>query len=524
MYDNSLLEILLDSLEIIAKITGGYATLTDKYGYRIKTIDSAGNVKVELEGSFYDSAAEAYLKKKAISGVSSIENGAQAWCLPINDYVLCSSNIEIVKNNNRLKESLIQSLPFISRVAGGEAVVFDSEGVRIATVSSKGEIKEDYLGKASKDAKEAMEKQRPIIGGSNYVSGASAVRIPITKEFGFGFNNEDTTIASQILINEVKKHQTAKYSLDDIIGESASLVKAKNIVRITGKSSSSVLIFGETGTGKELFAQSVHNLSDRSSKPFVAINCAAIPPNLMESNFFGYEGGAFTGARKDGSPGVFEQANGGTIFLDEISEMDLDLQSKILRVLQEREVKRLGSNKVIPLDIRVVSATNKDLEELARSGKFRQDLFYRLNVVDINLPALREIRSDIPLIVKNAIYQMNRSFGKFVEDIDEDALSYMTSYHWPGNVRELINCVERIFNVIGSNRIITKEFLPNKLLDNQVTVGEQGDLSTMLAKYEKRIIENSLKDNNGVKAKVARQLNISNTTLWRRMKELEIDN
>lgn len=524
MAGENLLKLLIDSLEIIAKITGGYATVTDKEGYRIKTIDSSGNERVELVGVYYDSAAEAAIKKCAISGISSIEYGAEAWCLPIGDYVLCSSNIEIVRNNKRLKESLIQSLPFISRVAGGEAVVFDSEGVRIATVSSHGKIKEKFLGTVSKDAKEAMKTQRPIIGESNYVSGANAVRIPITKEFGFGFNNEDTTIVNQRLINEVKKHQTAKYTISDIVGESAPIIKAKNIANIAGKSNSSVLIYGETGTGKELFAQSVHNLSERSAKPFVAINCAAIPANLMESNFFGYEGGSFTGAKREGSPGVFEQANGGTIFLDEISEMDLDLQSKILRVLQEREVKRIGSNKVIPLDIRVISATNKDLEEMAQKGRFRHDLFYRLNVVDINLPALREIKSDIPLIIKHTVYKMNNIFGKFVEDIAEDALTCMTNYHWPGNVRELTNCVERIFNVIGCDRIITKELLPSKLLDHQILEDESRDLSSMLAVYEKRIIEKALKEHSGVKANVARQLQISNTTLWRRMKELGIEN
>lgn len=221
------LQLLLDSLPIIAKISGGYAAVTDKEGRRIKTIDSAGEEITELVNDFYDSAAEAAQKGTAVSGYSEIEKGAQAWCIPIDEYVLCSSNIERIRSNNRLKEALIQSLPFISRVAGGEAVVFDKEGVRVATVSSHGKIKEDYLGTTSKDAKEAMVNGKPKIGDSNYINGAKAVRIPITKEFGFGFNNEDTTIKNQRLINEVKKHQNAKYSLSDIIGESPSIAEAK---------------------------------------------------------------------------------------------------------------------------------------------------------------------------------------------------------------------------------------------------------------------------------------------------------
>ena len=230
-----------------------------------------------------------------------------------------------------------------------------------------------------------------------------AVRIPITREFGFGFNNEDTVRRSNKLVSEVRKHQTAKYNFSDIIGESPPMKELKEIAKLAAKSHSSVLIYGETGTGKELFAHSIHNASQRYNKPFVAINCAAIPPTLIESELFGYESGAFTGAKKGGYPGVFEQANSGTLFLDEISEMDIDLQAKLLRVLQEREVMRLGGRKVIPLDVRVIASTNKPLDEMVQEGKFRQDLFFRLNVFDIKLAPLRKIRDDIPLIANEMV-------------------------------------------------------------------------------------------------------------------------
>jgi len=520
---SKLFDTLLGSLPIIAKVTSGYAALTDRSGKRIKTVDSTGKEITELREIYYDLAKEAAERQEAVYGMSQLEYGAETWCIPIGDYVLCCSNVERVKYSNLLKNSLIEALPFIARVAGGEAVVFDSEGKRLASVNSNGEVNTKFLGTISKDANEAMKKQKPVIGESNYISGASAVRIPIGKDFGFGFNNEDYVLKNQNLMNEIKKYQTAKYNFDDIIGESSEIKRAKEIAKIAAQSNSSVLITGETGTGKEVFAQSIHNASARCNKPFVAINCAAIPQNLMESSFFGYESGAFTGAKKGGSSGVFEQANGGTLFLDEISEMHLELQSKILRVLQEREVKRIGSDKTIKLDIRIISACNKDLDQLVREGKFRRDLFYRLNVLDIQLPPLRYIREDIPLLVNHAIKKMNITFGKFVEGIDDKALNILVNYEWPGNIRELMNCIEKAFNIIGNERIIRAEHLPRNIRENYsvVEIGEEG-LDEMLKKYEREIILKALEINGGIKSKTAEYLKISTTTLWRKMSQLGI--
>ncbi len=521
---NKLFITLLSSLPIIARVTAGYAALTNKDGERIKTVDSTGNEIIELRGVYYDLAKEAALKQEAMHGMSQLELGAETWCIPIVDYVLCCSNVERVSYSCALKQSLIDALPFIARVAGGEAVVFDGEGKRLASINSNGEINAKFLGTISKDANEAMKKQKPVIGESNYISGASAVRIPMGKDFGFGFNNEDHIQKNNSLMNEMKKYQNAKYNFSDIIGNTREIDRAKEIANIAAQSSSNVLIFGETGTGKEVFAQSIHNASSRFSNSFVAINCAAIPQNLMESSFFGYESGAFTGAKKGGSAGVFEQANGGTLFLDEISEMHLELQSKILRVLQEREVRRIGSEKIIQLDIRIISASNKDLDKLVKEGKFRQDLYYRLNVLDIHLPSLRYIKEDIPLLVKHAIKKMNIIFGKFVEGIDEKALSILVNYGWPGNIRELMNCVEKSFNIIGNERIIRVEHLPRNIKEsfNVADVNEEG-LEEMLKEYEREIILKALEINNGIKSKTADYLKISTTTLWRKMNQLNIE-
>lgn len=520
---DTLYTILLDALPAIARVTAGYATLTTKKGERIKTVDSLGQEISSLRGIRYDLAMQCHEKGKAECGLSQLEYGAETWCLPIGDYVLCCSNVERVRFRESLKQSLIDSLPFIARVAGGEAVVFDNSGKRIASVNSNGDVSTEFMGRVSKDASEAMAKQTPIIGQSNYISGASAVRIPMGLDFGFGFNNEDHILKNQKLLNEVKKYHYAKYNFSDIIGSSKEIQKAKDIAAIAAQSNSNVLIYGETGTGKEVFAQSIHNGSTRVNKPFIAVNCAAIPKDLMESTFFGYVDGAFTGAKKGGSPGVFEQANGGTLFLDEISEMHLDLQSKILRVIQEREVIRLGGHKTLPLDVRIISASNKDLEALTKENSFRLDLYYRLNVLDISLPPLRYIKEDIPLLIQHTINKMNLQFSKFVEGIDKEALDAILQYDWPGNVRELINFIEKSFNVIRNEKIILLKHLPARIMENAISL-EMSDtgLNELLKDYEKEIILKALKINSGIKAKTAQYLRISTTTLWRKIQELGI--
>lgn len=518
-----LLNILIESLSIISKVTYGYVTVTDSEGIRIKTVDFQGEELINFKGVKYELAQEAYLKQKPVYGLSQLEEGAEAWCIPIGKYVLSASNYERIKANKILQNSLRESLPLIAKVVGGEAVMFDGSGRRTKSISSDGEVSEKYLGKISSDAKRAMELKRPVIGESNYVFGSSAVRIPITKDFGFGFNNEDSIKKSHKLLNEIKKNRTAKYDFDDIIGESFQVKKAKEIAHLAAKSLSSVLIVGESGTGKELYAQAIHNGSSRRDKPFIAINCAAIPSNLLESSFFGYEKGAFTGAVKEGQAGFFEQANGGTIFLDEISEMKFDLQSKLLRVLQEREVKRIGGSKSIPLDVRIISATNKDLNKLIDNNEFRLDLYYRLNVIDINLPQLRMLKDDIPILANYYIKKMSHTFGKFIEGIEAEALEILVNYNWPGNVRELVNVIEKAFNLSTNSNFILKEHLPDRIKkENTDSNFIKGSLDEMLAKHERQIISKTLKLCNNSRVEAAKKLGISTTTLWRKINNLKI--
>lgn len=523
---NSYYDILTQSLATIAHVTCGYAAITTKNGIRLKTVDSNGYEIEDLKGVYYEEAAKAYLNKSAMLGSSQLEPGVEAWFLPIDEYILCCSNIERIKTANSLKKSLINALPFISRVAGGEAVVFDKYGRRISSVDSNGKINDSFLGKASNDARKSMKLQKPIIGESSSVPGAYAVRIPIGEEFGFGFNNEDSVSKNKQLLNEVKKNQNAKYTFDNIIGNSRQISKAKEIANMASNSNSSVLIYGETGTGKEVFAQSIHNASERCGKPFIAINCAAIPEQLIESSFMGYVDGAFTGAKKGGSPGIFERANGGTVFLDEIGEMNIDLQSKILRVLQEREVTRIGGSKTIKIDVRIISATNRNLEDMIKDNKFRQDLYYRLNVLDIGLPSLRHMKSDIPLLIMNTVDKMNKDFGKFVQSIDSQALDILCEYSWPGNIRELINCVEKIFNIIGNDTEIKSDHIPinikKSVLSTSSVVSDFVSLDFHLAEYEKEIILNALKANNNIKSQTAKYLKISTTSLWRKIKQYNI--
>ncbi|MDF2566007.1 MAG: proprionate catabolism activator, Fis family [Massilibacillus sp.] len=256
----------------------------------------------------------------------------------------------------------------------------------------------------------------------------------------------------------------AKYTLQDIIGLSPQITEVKRIAREIARVDVTTLIIGDSGTGKELFAQSIHNLGLRSSGPFVAVNCAALPPTLLESELFGYVEGAFTGATKKGKQGLFEMAHKGTLFLDEISEMDQYGQSRLLRVLQERQIMRLGDNKYIPVDVRIIAASNKDLEELIHKGKFRQDLFYRLKVLVLNLPPLRDRTGDIEYLAHHFVEQYKRSYNKQIE-LTPGAYFYLTQYVWPGNVRELNHFIERLVITAG-NLVITEDTL-QKFLESR---------------------------------------------------------
>ena len=255
---------------------------------------------------------------------------------------------------------------------------------------------------------------------------------------------------------------TYKYKPDDIIGESFVIKEVKSLIKKASRVPATVLLRGESGTGKELFANSIHAQSNRNQNNFVRVNCAALSDSLLESELFGYEEGSFTGAVKGGRKGLFEEADNGTIFLDEISEISMNTQAKLLRVLQEKEIMRVGSNKTINVNARVIAATNADLIKSVEEGKFREDLFYRLNILPIIIPPLRERKEDIPLLIKRFIGKFNDEYGRNIVDISEEALKVLIDHEWPGNVRELENVIGRsIINMNLNEKIIQEVHLPH---------------------------------------------------------------
>ncbi|KIV55981.1 hypothetical protein AM501_20010 [Aneurinibacillus migulanus] len=317
----------------------------------------------------------------------------------------------------------------------------------------------------------------------------------------------------------------AKHTFDDILYRSTKIRETIEIAKRFSKADSNILIVGETGTGKEMFAQSIHNHSKRKNGPFVAINCAALPENLLESELFGYVEGAFTGAMKGGKPGFFELAHGGTIFLDEIGEISHKLQSRLLRVLQEREIVRIGDDKVIPIDVRILAATNKNLEHMVKIGDFREDLYYRLNVLKLMLPPLREHREDIPLLVDFFIQEGLMDCEHII--ITDAAKKELSEWSWEGNIRHLQNFCERLA-VLCKGKIIDIHDV-NKCSDNykleKVTLDKdmQGSSALGLYRSEREKILLVLERVKYNKSKAAAELGISRTTLWRKMKEMNIE-
>ena len=325
--------------------------------------------------------------------------------------------------------------------------------------------------------------------------------------------------------NYNKINKDYKITLDNIISESEIMEHTKQKALIASKSNSTVLITGESGTGKELFARAIHNHSDRADNTFVTVNCAAIPDNLLESELFGYEEGAFTGAKKGGKLGKFEIAHKGTIFLDEIGDMSLHLQGKLLRVLQERELDKIGGKSNILIDVRVIAATNKNLVELVEKGQFREDLYYRLNVIPITLPALRQRKDDIPLLIDYMIKEYAHKLNKDVIGIEDDAKKTLIDYSWPGNVRELQNVIEYSINMSDSS-LLNLDIIPNniksKYYDEKSNKYEEIRTLEDLEKEEISKALNKFKHYKKDKELVAKSLGISRATLYRKLEKYNL--
>lgn len=461
------------------------------------------------------------------------------------------------------REVLISILD--SLTSGIQIVDINGEIIYInnSFLSIVGVKKEDRLGKSIYDVSDdgsiasVMKSGKPIYNLKNYPKGSSvelvssaapivisgkvigvvAVVSDVNDVFVLSKQLKESNNLVKKLSERISYLATTKYEIGDVIGKCEPMKKIKELVKLAATNDITVLILGETGTGKELIAESIHSSSLRSKNPFVSINCSAIPENLLESEFFGYEKGAFTGAFKT-KIGKFELANGGTLFLDEIGDMDLKLQSKILKAIEEKEIQRIGGNSSIPLDIRIIAATNRDLREMVDKGLFRQDLYYRLNIMAINIPPLRDRKDDLAELCEFMINKISRKIGRKGITISQGAIEAMSEYHWPGNVRELENTLERV--IITSNNwaeIDVRDL--GMILSNddcysplQMSRGKGGNSHSAdvprtlnLKNAEKFLIEESLNifgSTYSGKLEAAKALGISIATLYNKIKEYKI--
>ncbi|OOG91121.1 hypothetical protein BTH41_02159 [Bacillus mycoides] len=341
------------------------------------------------------------------------------------------------------------------------------------------------------------------------------------------FDQKDSAVKP--LFSKPKKKQIR---FEDILGESQTISETKKMARKAAGSKAFVLITGESGVGKEQFARAIHDTGITKNGPFISVNCAAIPDNLLESELFGYAEGAFTGAKKNGKAGKFELANHGTLFLDEIGDMSLLTQVKILRVLQEREIERIGGTHPIPVDFRLIAATNKDLKQMVREGTFREDLYHRLHVIPIHIPPLRFRKQDIPLIVEEHLQKLCQMYGAKEKTLDKEVLRLMFHYNWPGNVRELINVLERLFALSDDVHIRAKD-LPEEFYYRdmeqkklvpmiQSLPAKQEAMKVVREEEERGLIERVLKEAKGNKSKAAALLGISRATLYNKLSRFKI--
>ena len=502
--------------------------------------------------SIYSNRSPVYRDGKQVGAVAIFQD--------TTDIEKLSQELAAAKNSVEILETILET-------TYDGIVVVDKNGIitrfNKAYQSFLGIDEKNALGRAVEDVIEntrmhiVVKTGKPEIGETQKIQGHEMVvmRIPIYKK------GEVVGAVGKVLFRDVKEIRSmvekldlatkelkyykgevmrlkgSRYNFKNIAGRCEKMLQAKNLAKTAASGSSNVLIRGESGTGKELFAHAIHDLSLRRYGAFIRVNCAAIPAGLLESELFGYEGGAFTDAKKGGKPGKFEMAQGGTLFLDEIGDMPQEMQAKLLRVLQEKEVERLGGERVIRLDIRLIAATNRDLEELVRKEAFRQDLYYRLNVLKIEIPPLREIREDIALLCERMLQEVNEDLGTAVETIDPGVIEILKAHDWPGNIRELKNVMERAVAVnTDRQQVVRKHHLPIYLLD--MDTGQNsgalqpdknapewltgGTLSEILAKTEKAAIENALRAAGNNRKKAAEMLGIHRSGLYQKINRYNI--
>ena len=375
--------------------------------------------------------------------------------------------------------------------------------------------------------RQTRETGRPIANKTVYVIDADGRRVPISISTAMLKDNEGNVIGGVetfrdlSVVEELRKELKDKYTFADIIGRSPAMRRLFDILPDVADSDSTVLIEGASGAGKELFARAIHNLSSRKDKSFVAINCGALPDTLLESELFGHKAGAFTDARQD-KPGRFALADGGTIFLDEIGDTSAAMQARLLRVLQERVFEPLGSVEPVEVNVRVIAATNQDLARLVRKGRFREDLYYRVNVVRLELPPLRDRREDIPLLIEHCVGKFNRLQGRDVAGVSEEAMAALMRHDYPGNVRELENIIEHAF-VLCRGGLIEMEHLPASLVGGARPAAPPSGGGMTLRALEAVHIADAIRRHGGNRSAAAKELGINPSTLFRKIRSLGIE-
>ncbi|MBU2513548.1 sigma 54-interacting transcriptional regulator [bacterium] len=372
-----------------------------------------------------------------------------------------------------------------------------------------------------------MENGKSSSSSSTYIITSEKKRIPISistsllKDSNGKILGGVETFRDLSLVEELRKELDGRNQVGDMVSRSSAMKKIFNILPQVAESDSTILIEGETGTGKELLTRALHDLSHRKEKPFIAINCGALPDNLLESELFGYKAGAFTHAVKD-KPGHFAAAEGGTILLDEIGDTSAAFQIRLLRILEEKEYLPLGSVKPVKANVRIIAATNKNLSSLVESGEFRRDLYYRINVICLKLPPLRERKEDIPLLVDRFIKRINRLRGRSIKGMDQESLQFLMSHDFPGNIRELENIVERAF-ILCTDGIIKPDHLPAEVLPEDFQPQDQKTLENARESSEAQSIRAALKRNGFNRLAAARELGIHKSTLFRKINKFKID-
>jgi DNA-binding NtrC family response regulator/ABC-type branched-subunit amino acid transport system substrate-binding protein len=430
--------------------------------------------------------------------------------------------------SNRFMQDVSQYIADSLFIIQDQNIIFKNERAHILYNHHR-----DFIDTIIADALRINEEETTSLLKRGYSGELYEIRIIHSKPYTYLYIKQLSHKSSTISIRNKNKLLTS-----DLVGANEKFLKVVSLAKSASKTSANVLILGESGTGKELFARAIHNESERHNKPFVAVNCAAISRDLINAELFGYEEGAFTGAKKGGNPGKFEVANGGTLFLDEIGDMPIELQATLLRVLQEKEVIRVGGHKAIPIDVRIIAATNKDLnQEIAYKGSFRSDLFYRLNVFTIELMPLRERTDDIPLLVSHFLKDLSYNSQSATKNLTVEALEVLMNHNWKGNIRELNNVIERAFYIADNSPTITVEHLPQYVLQKitgSTEVEHELSISNALPDNVKQIKQNNkilnrnyllqeLIKRKGNISKTAKELGISRPTLYRKLKEYNIN-